>query len=229
MSKRKTVVLSLGGSLIVPESGVDATFIRGFRDIVLRLAGARRRFVIVCGGGTICRGYQRAASKIGKMTAEDLDWIGIHATHLNGHFMQLLFGDKAHPDVLTDPTEPIRVSRPIVVGAGWKPGRSSDHVAVLLAERFGADTLINLTDIDYVYDSDPRKDKAAKPVKNISWNDYRKMFGTKWVPGLNSPFDPIAAGLAQKLGLKVLIVNGRKLKNLEAVLDGKKFAGTLIG
>jgi len=229
MSKRKTVVLSLGGSLIVPEGGIDTKFITGFRKLVARRAGAGRRFVLVCGGGTTCRAYQRAASEVAKPTVEELDQLGIEVTRLNARFMRLVFGAKAHPDIIIDPTAPVRVSRPIVVGAGWKPGSSSDLDAVLLARKFGADTLINLTNIDHVYDSDPRKDPSARPIKEISWKEYLKMFGTKWIPGLNSPFDPVAAKMARRLGLKVAIVNGRKLKNLEALLDGKKFVGTLIG
>jgi uridylate kinase len=229
MTKKKTTVISLGGSLIVPEGGIDTAFVRKFRALINRRARAQRRFVLVTGGGTVCRQYQRAASKVRKMTLQDLDWLGIHVTRLNAQFMRLMFGDKAHKDIVTDPTAPIRVSKPVVIGAGWKPGCSTDYDAVLLAKRFGADTLINLTNTDYVYDSDPRRNKSARPIREISWKEYRKMFGTKWVPGLNSPFDPIAAGMAQRLGLKVLILNGRKLKNLEAALDGKKFTGTVIG
>jgi len=229
MAKRKTVVISLGGSLIFPDGGIDTKFVAGFKRLVARRADVGRRFVLVCGGGTICRAYQRAASIVGKPTGEDLDKLGIEVTRLNAKLMRLAFGAKAHPEIVFDPTAPVRVSRPIVVGAGWKPGSSSDYDAVLLARKFGADTVINLTNIDHVYDSDPRKNPSAKPIKEISWGEYRKMFGSKWVPGMNSPFDPVAANLARRLGLKVAIVNGRKLKNLEALLDGKKFIGTLIG
>ncbi len=229
MARKKTTVLSLGGSLIVPEGGVDALFVRKFRDLIIRRAGSGRRFVIVCGGGTTCRAYQRAASRVRNLSPKELDWLGIHVTRLNAQFMRLAFGPKAHPEIITDPTVPVRTTRPVVIGAGWKPGCSSDYDAVLLAEQFMADRLINLSNIDYVYDSDPRRNSGAKPIRQLTWPEYRRMFGAKWVPGLNTPFDPVAARAAERLGLEVVIANGRKMANLKALLDGKKFIGTLIG
>ena len=54
-------------------------------------------------------------------------------------------------------------------------------------------TIINMSNIDYVYDKDPKKNKDAKKIKNIFWRRYRKISGNKWEAGLNKPFDPIAA------------------------------------
>jgi uridylate kinase len=50
----------------------------------------------------------------------------------------------------------------------------------------------------------------------------------KWDPGLNTPFDPVAAKEAEKIGLEVVVMNGKKLKNFENYLDGKEFIGTKI-
>jgi len=85
-----------------------------------------------------------------------------------------------------------------------------------------------LTNIDQVYDKDPRKYKTVKPLKDLTWNEYRKICGNKWVPGMNLPFDPIAAKYAQKNKIKVVILNGKKIKNLKNYLDGKSFKGTII-
>jgi len=85
-----------------------------------------------------------------------------------------------------------------------------------------------LTNVDYVYDKDPNKFKSAKPFKEISWKDYLKLIEQKWIPGMSAPFDPIASKLAQKFKFKVIILNGRKLKNLENYLENKNFTGTII-
>jgi len=85
-----------------------------------------------------------------------------------------------------------------------------------------------LTNVDYVYDKDPKKFKSAKPFKEISWKDYLKLIEQKWIPGMSGPFDPIASKLAQKFKFKVIILNGRKLKNLENYLTNKNFQGTII-
>lgn len=68
----------------------------------------------------------------------------------------------------------------------------------------------------------------AWPIKGISWKNYRKLIGSKWIPGLAVPIDPIAAKLAQKLKLSALIIKDPELKNLEKVISGQKFKGTII-
>ena len=115
----------------------------------------------------------------------------------------------------------------ILIAAGWKPGWSTDYDTVLLAKNLNVKTIINMSNIDYVYDKDPKKNKDAKKIKNIFWRRYRKISGNKWEAGLNKPFDPIAAKEAEKLGLKVTII-GKNLRNFENLLNDKKFYGTII-
>ena len=117
----------------------------------------------------------------------------------------------------------------ILIAAGWKPGRSTDDCAVRLAKAYGASTIINLSNIDYVYTKDPRKFKDAKKIEAISWKDYRKLIGGKRTPGMNSPFDPVAARFAAKHHQRVIVAGGTDLKNLHSILSGKKFKGTVLG
>jgi uridylate kinase len=118
--------------------------------------------------------------------------------------------------------------KPIIVGGGWKPGNSSDLAAVYLAKNVGATKIINLSNIDYVYDKDPKTSPDAKPISKLSWEEFKSLFGEEWNPGLNAPFDPIAALDAEVLGYEVVILNGRNIENLKAYLDGKEFIGTVI-
>jgi uridylate kinase len=127
-----------------------------------------------------------------------------------------------------DPTEKIDFKKKILLAAGWKPGCSTDYDAVLLAENFGIKKLVNLTNIDYVYDKDPRKFKDAKKIEKISWKDFIKIVGDKWDPGLNAPFDPIASKESEKIGLEVAIINGKNLNNFEKYLNDEQFIGTII-
>ena len=116
----------------------------------------------------------------------------------------------------------------ILVAAGWKPGFSTDNDAVLLAERFNADTVVNLSNIEKVYTDDPRKNPDAKPIDSISWAEFRKMVGDDWTPGKNTPFDPIASKKAQDLNLTVICAAGKNIENIRSILDGKQFEGTEI-
>lgn len=222
------IVLSVGGSIVVPKTGVDTAILKAFRDLIKAEAKKGKRFIIVVGGGHTAREYQRAAAAVTKLQAEDLDWIGIHATRLNGHLLRAVFRDIAAPRVAKDPSKRIAWKEPVLVAAGWKPGWSTDYVAVRLGKKFGAKRVINLTNIDAVYDKDPSRFDDAEPMDRIAWKDFRKIVGDKWSPGANAPFDPIASKLAQKWGMEVVIAKGTDLKNVRAVLDGKRFKGTLI-
>ncbi len=224
----KTIVISLGGSIIVPKE-IDIVFLKRFKALIEKYLIKDYRFIIVAGGGYTCRQYQQAAAKVTKMHQEDLDWLGIHATRLNAHLLRTIFREYANPFVIKDPTSTdIAFSEKILVAAGWKPGWSTDYDTVILTQKSNADTIINLTDNDYVYNKDPRKFRDAKPRKEISWKEFRKIVGDKWVPGMNVPFDPVASKAAEESGIKVVMLNGRNTKNLGNFLDGKKFIATII-
>ncbi len=227
-NKEKIVVLSLGGSLIIPPEGFNRKFLKGFKKMILSHIEEGYRFIIVCGGGATSRKYQDAVKDITKLVAEDIDWIGIHATRLNAHFMRTIFREWANPEVIKNPTRKIEWKEGILLASGWKPGWSTDYDAVKLAELYGAEKVINLSNVVYIYNEDPKINKNAKKIKDITWKKFRKIVGDEWVPGSNLPFDPIASREAEKLGLSVIVMNGTKLKEVEKAIKGKKFRGSLI-
>ena len=228
--QEKTAVISLGGSLIVPEE-INTEFIKSFQKTIEKKIGEGLRFVLITGGGKVARKYIQAVSDIDEITNEDKDWLGIHATRMNAHLMKTVFRKNAHPVINKDPNEIDdfeKSDKPILVAAGWKPGNSTDFVAVTLAKNLGIKKVINLSNIDYIYDKDPKKFFTAQSIKDISWPDFRKMVGDKWDPGMNVPFDPIASKLAEESGIEVAIINGKNLPSLENYLEGAEFEGTLI-
>lgn len=229
-SGNNTVILSLGGSLIVPnENEIDTRFLKNFKILILKNLRRGRRFFIIAGGGKTARFYQKAASEIGELTQDDLDWLGIHSTRLNAHLIRTVFRREAHKRIITNPLnhkEPF--GEKIMVAAGSKPGWSTDYVAVLLAKKYGIKTIINMSNIDYVFNKNPHEHEDAEAIKNISWHDFKKIVGNKWDPGLNLPFDPVASRMAEKLNLKVIILNGKNLANFNNCLNGKNFKGTVI-
>lgn len=222
MAKKEVVVISLGGSVIVPDE-LDINFLKRFKELIFKYK-RKYRFAIITGGGKICRKYQAAAKKISKLNADDIDWIGIAASRFNANLIKYVLGVKK--PIITNPTKKIKFEG-VVVGGGWKPGRSTDYDAVMLAKVLGAKTVINISNIDYLYDKDPRKYKNAKKIFSIDWKDFRKIIGDKWVPGLNKVFDPLAVKLAQKTGLK-LILAGNNINNLKNIFDKKSFKGSVV-
>jgi len=223
-------VLSLGGSIVAPDR-VDEAFLKDFTGLIGELLARddKRRFIIVVGGGGPARAWQRAYRAVCQTPLdEQADWIGIMATRLNAELVKAVMGDWCTQDVVNDPTQVEPLMGRVLVASGWKPGFSTDYDAVLLAERFQANAVINLSNIEKVYSDDPGKNPDAKPIDRISWADFCALVGDEWVPGKNVPFDPIASKHAAKIGLKVICAAGKNLANLKSILMGEPFTGTII-
>lgn len=227
MRMQNMVVISVGGSLIAPD-GVDTAFLKSFKELIERQVEQGFRFLIITGGGATTRKYQQALREVGDQNAEDLDWLGIHVTRLNGQLVRSVFRDIAYPTLITNPEKLEKTDKPLIIAAGWRPGRSTDYVATVLAGQIGAERLVNLSNIDHVYTADPKKDPGATPIEKISWPEFRKLLPPTWDPGLHSPFDPVASAEAEKLGLEVAMINGGKLAEFEKYLKGEPFIGTTI-
>ena len=229
MSKNNYTIIALGGSIISPTPGkINIRFLKNFQELILDYLEQGRKFIIVVGGGGTCRLYQKAASKIVKLTNKNLDWLGIYSTHLNAHLLRTIFSKEAYPVIIDKPQKPIKNNPCLIIASGWHPGCSSDFSAVCLAQRFKADSIIIASNISYIYEKDPAKHKNIKKIKKINWQDYRKLIVNNWKPGMNAPVDPIAAKLAQKIKIKTILLRGTDLKNLENYLEKKKFKGTII-
>ncbi len=211
INMEEKIIISLGGSLIIPEE-IDVDFLRNFKDVIFEQATKGKKFYIITGGGKVCRKYQAAAKELGNPTNEELDMIGIRALNLNAELVRTIF--KGNDNV-------------VVYGAD-KPGSSTDLGAVMLAKENGAKQVINLSNIDYAYDSDPKINPSAKKIENISWAEYRKLIPVEWNPGLSTPFDPIASAMAESERIEVAILNGKNISNLSKCLNGEEFLGTKI-
>jgi uridylate kinase len=230
---RDRVIISVSGSLIVPNGGIAVEFLRTL-NVFIRdqlTQHPKRQFFLVIGGGMVARHYIEAGREVveHELSGEDLDWLGVHATRLNAHLVRTIFRDIAHPQIIKDYDIIRKAQEPVVVAAGWKPGWSTDYCAILLAEDYREDTVINLGVLKQLYDKDPKKHADAQVIERIRWEDFRKIIGDdKWTPGMHAPFDPIAACRAEDLGVRVVILTGTDFENVEKYLRNESFVGTVI-
>ena len=230
MLDSKTIVMSVGGSLIVPDQ-IDTDFLTNLKQIIdTQTATSGRRFIIIAGGGRTARRYQDAARDVSALTNDDLDWMGIHATRLNGHLLRTIFRDIAHPAIITNPDDILDVpsTATVIVAAGYRPGASTDLRAIQIAERTGAVAAVNLSDTDYIYTDNPKTNPDATAIEDITWTEFRTLIPTEWDPGLSAPFDPIAAAAADAANIEVAQISGHRLPELVNYLDEKPFIGTRI-
>jgi len=225
--QKERVIISLGGSLVVPDA-IDTVFLASFKTLVSSLIAEGFSFVVIVGGGKTARKYQDAARALGNPPEDDLDWIGIQATRINAQLLRSVFKGIARENFIKDPTLPIEGNDSLIIAAGWKPGRSTDYCAVTIAKNLNAKKIINLSNIEYVYESDPKKNPDAKKFEYLSWKEFRALIPTEWSPGLSSPFDPIAAKEADEAGMEIAVISGTHLEEIQKYVKGESFVGTHI-
>lgn len=224
---RETIVISIGGSLLVPES-IDSDFIKKLKEIIKSLVEDNYQVALVVGGGKTARIYQAAARNFDNVTNTDLDWIGIKSIRLNCELMLRIFSDlSVHNNVIEKWEDASEIKESVIIIGAWEPGCSSDKDAVELAGVLNGKSIVNFSNITHVYDSDPNKNPDAKKLEKLSWDDYIKIIPDEWTPGLSSPFDPVASRLAKQKNIEVVVI-GASLENLENYLNGREFEGTTL-
>ena len=226
IDKKKPIVISLGGSVLYPDK-LDVDYIREFEAFIRSFLKQGYKFIIVTGGGRLSRDFQETAKKLTKLTDYDSDWLGIHATRLNAQLLRTVFADVCDHVVIDGPKKIGRMKQPLMFGAGWRPGWSTDYVAVSIAHAHDA-PVVNMGTANFVFSRDPRKYKNAKKFETLTWREYRRLIPKAWKPGLGTPMDPVASALAEESKTVAYILDGRDLKNLANLLRCKPWQGTTI-
>lgn len=223
-----TVVLSIGGSILIPGES-DSAYIKKLSSMLMD-ASKTHKIYIVTGGGRVAREYIKIGRDLG-CDESYLDDIGIGVTRLNARL--LISGLKGHaaplPPRSFDDALNMGKSYPIIVMGGTHPGHTTDAVSAMLAERVRADRLINATSVDGVYTADPKKDKNAKKIPKMTFAELMAItIKNDTVAGQNAVFDTLATRLISRSRIKTLVVNGRDLESLKGAIEGEGFVGTTI-
>ena len=227
--QKKVIVFSLGGSLIFPDQ-IDYSFLKKFEQ-VLRNNYKNYKFVVVCGGGSLARQYISSLQKEGKRSNKELSLAGIRATRMNAKFMMDFFGKESNddlPESMRKVKGELGKNKVVFCGAlRYAPDETSDGTAVKLANYLKTD-FVNLTNVDGLYSSNPSTHKGAKFISNISWKNFESIaWKLKYKPGQHFILDQHASTLIKKHKIKSYIL-GKNLKNLNSLLNNKKFKGTII-
>ena len=223
------LVISLGGSVIVPDK-VDYIFLRKFRSIIKRYS-RREKVVMVTGGGGTFRKYLKSLEKV-KLDELTIGLVGIATTKLNARVVAGFFNKKGNiPNSINEIRQALKKSNIVICGAlGFRTGTTTDGNAAEIAKYFKARAILNITNVNGLYDSDPRKHKSARLIPRIGFNEFymiaRKV---KYKAGQHFVLDQKAAGIIRKHRINTVILNGHNLNNLENFLSDKKFSGTIIG
>lgn len=223
------VVVSIGGSVLLTGDG-DREYLIALADL-LRGVGRSVRLVVTTGGGRTAREYIRIGRGLG-LTEVELDEIGIEVTRLHARLLAARVGPPAPPHppgTIAEAVHELARGSPVILG-GTEPGHTTDGVAALLAARLRAARLVNATDVNGVYDRDPRTDPKAVRLDRVTWSEFRSMVHAlaSGGAGQNFLFDRLGADTLARAGIPLWIVHGRDLANLDAAIRGLPFDGSRV-
>ena len=226
--KKKVIILSLGGSLIIPDK-VNIKFLKEFKKIILKNS-KKHKFIIICGGGSVARKYI-SALKISKVNEKLQSFAGISATRMNARFMNYIFNinpEKGIPHKMRTLKKYLRKQDIVFCGAlEYKPDQTSDSTSAEVAKYFKSE-FINLTNVQGLYYKNPSKYKNAKFISKISWKEFDKMANKiKFKPGQHFVLDQTASKIIRENKIPTYIL-GQNMKQLGNLLNNKKFVGTII-
>ena len=221
------ISISLGGSLLT--RSMEASSYKRYAEAIKSIWEAGHEVVVVCGGGRPARQYITLAKEL-DATRELQDNLGILATHINALLLIAALGDAGDPRIHRRASE-IKRHRGdrILVGGGYKPGSSTDYRAVLFAEAMNADLIINATDVQGVYDVNPKTNANAKKIDNLTFQELESIIVTnlKQAPGEYGLFDLKAVRLCSRLGIPVVFVDGTDPEEILRAVQGNHH-GTVV-
>ncbi len=180
----KRVLLKLSGEALAGEAGtgIDPVTVDKVVCQLVELAGKGMEIAVVVGGGNFWRGRQGVA--MNKVTA---DHMGMLATIMNALALQDAIEKKgvptrvqtalsipavAEPYILRKALRHFESGRIVIFACGTgNPYFTTDSGAALRAAEIKADVLLMAKNVDGVYDSDPKTNKNAKKLDEITYMD----------------------------------------------------------
>ncbi len=223
----KKITVSIGGSVLVPT--LESNNIAAYASVLKNLAGKYEVFV-VCGGGGEARRYITAARDLGVDEAA-ADELGIIVTRLNASLLIAALGAAACPGVAEGYGRALEYAGcgRIVVMGGVVPAQTTDAVSAVLAERTGADLLVNATSVDGIYSADPRKDAQAVRHDRLTPAELLEIIvGSRLDAGSNTIIDIVAGKVVERSGIPLLVIDGKDPEHLEKAITTGEFTGTIV-
>lgn len=210
---------------------VDEEYLNKFCFFVGEALQKKEKIIVVVGGGARAKQYaERARAETKSEFFADRE--AIKATRENAELVIKQLGPKAFQEVIKTPDEATEAisSGKVGVSGGFLEGITTDACAVIIAERVGASQVINVSSIDGVYDSDPRKNPSAKKFSEMTHGQLVELAtrSDDRLARTNFVFDLVACKLAARSNIEIHFVNGHDLAQVEKAILGEKHGGTVV-
>lgn len=226
MKCEKYLVLKISGSIVSPK---NRGLIREYSKVIRRLVTRGYKLAVVVGGGDVAKEYIGAARDCG-VEEGWLDILGIEASRLNALLLISTLRDNAYPYPPRSLEEFLKAwsTSSIVVCGGFQPGQSTNAVSAIIAESIGATTIVNASRIDAIYDKDPKTHPEAKPFKEITVSQLRRMLSrSREKPGEYDVLDDLSLNVLERSKIKLIFLDGKKPELITEALKGV-IRGTLV-
>ena len=234
--KYKRVLLKLSGESLAggqePRYGLHAPTLERIAKNIKTTMSTGVQMGIVVGGGNIFRGLSTAAKGMDRASC---DYMGMLATCINCLALQDALEKQDLPTRVQTALEIVQVAEPyirrralrhlqmgriVIFGAGTgNPYFTTDTAAALRAMEIQADILLKATQVDGMYDQDPRDHSDAKLLNEISYMEVLKQ-------GLHL-MDSTATTMCMDNKLPIVAFNIQQPDNILKIIQGEKI-GTLI-
>ncbi|MEM1832129.1 MAG: UMP kinase, partial [Desulfurococcaceae archaeon] len=119
-------------------------------------------------------------------------------------------------------------SSKVVVLGGLQPGQSTNAVAAIVAEMINADLILNATDVDGIYDSNPKKNPQAKLLKEVHIKELEEMLSDKELAGYYELFDRVGLNIVKRSKIPLVFLSVYNTENIRRAINGEEFVGTRI-
>ena len=222
------IVLSLGGSLVNTEQGTDKEYLAKIKAIIEK---SEASFGIVVGGGFAAR---KKAKKLREKGASefDCDTAAIKITWKNAKAVIDALGSIVYPKALKDfyKARKLADKHKVVVMGGTIPGITTDTDSVLLAEALKSTRLINISNTDAIYDSNPKDNPHAKKYEKLSYDELIELAikNDKRTAGTNFILDILACKLLARAKIEAHFVSGKNLHDVVNAINGMKHNRTTV-
>ncbi|MEM3737338.1 MAG: UMP kinase [Candidatus Bathyarchaeia archaeon] len=220
------VTLKIGGHVFPFPPVIE--MVNAYAEVITGLVEEGHSVLAVAGGGEAARKYIAAARMTGADEAT-CDQIGIEISRLNALLLVSKLGAQAYPEVPTTLNEVRRFhsSGKVVVVGGLSPGHSTTAVGALVAEATRSDIYIISSDVDGIYTADPKVDRSAKKLDEVTTREVLEMAlaGRCWAG--TYALDPIAVKVVERSRIPTYFINGLDPLNARRVVEGRRI-GTQI-
>lgn len=222
------ITASIGGSVFRPDR-INVDFTHDLLAFLEEQTNDGKTILAVIGGGGVARNAIEDARALGVTHKPSLDRIGILVTRENALILaKIIEAETQNVPVHLYEFGDLTRTGIVYLRGGTQPGHTTDYVAVQLASEANQCILLNISSTKGLYGK--REDGTLDPelvIEHISWDNYLAMFPGDHAPGINIPFDREAAKLAQTHNIMVILV-GPDFDNINNLLQGKEFTGTII-